>query len=117
MTLEPLDGTGERWWRWHGHDIDLQAEPGQVPGMVRAGVLAHRDAVTAEDADMAELLAWLVADHPPWTGGCAACRTTGPCAVQINAEVPVTSWLINRTQRLVANPTERNTRALRRHDR
>lgn len=117
MTPEPLDATGERWWRWHGREIDLQADAGGAPGLVRVGVLAHRDAVTAEDADMADFLAWLVADHPPWTGGCSACRTTGPCPVQDHATVPVTSWLIDRTQRLMANPTERNTHALRRHDR
>lgn len=110
LTPEPLDGTGERWWRWHGHDVDLQAEPGHVPMFVRVGVLAHRDALTAEDADMADFLAWLVAEHPPWTGGCTTCRTAGQCAVQDHAAVPVTSWLIDRTQRMMSDPTARNTR-------
>lgn len=115
---ERVDGTGERWWRWHGHVIDLLGEPGQTPAFVGPAVLAHRDAVTEEDSDMADFLAWLIEDHPPWNGGCAACRTAGPCTVQSNAQRPVTEWLITRTRRIQAQPRERNTcHALRRSDR
>lgn len=115
---EPADGTGLRWWRWHGHVIDLLAEPGHTPKFVQAAILAYRDAVTDEDADLAGDLAWLVAEHPPWSGGCVACRTADLCAVQANYDPTVTSWLVTRSTRMCANPRERSTfDELRRHGR
>lgn len=116
MPFQPLDN-GDRWWSWDGHTIDLCADPGYVPASARLAILAHRDAETDEDRDMAELLTWLVENHPPWRGGCATCRTSTPCTVQRNAESPATSWLIDRTQRLLRDLTRRTTRALRRHHR
>lgn len=97
---EPMDATGERrWWRWAGRTIDLLGDTGTVPGLVRAAILAHRD---AQDRDMAEFLIWIVGDHPPWSGGCTTCGTRGVCTVQANAHGAITSWLVHYSNELMA---------------
>ena len=99
---EPMDTTGERWWTWHGRTIDLLGDTGTVPGLVRAAILAHRDAETSEDRDMGEFLAWIIEEHPPWSGGCSACRSRDACTVQVNAHQAITTWLVYRSNELMA---------------
>lgn len=98
--MEPvkLDDEG-RWWRLAGHDVDLRSDPDGSPMIVRAAVLAFRDKATAEDEDISELLLWTVAEHPPWTGECAAC---GPqCSTLGRSEYVAVEWLTARSRALI----------------
>ena len=109
MPPEPLDTEG-RMWRWLGQVIDLgddQAGDGKVYAPnVRAAILAHRDAVTAEEQDTAVYLVWSTEEHPPSENGpdagCRTCRTERPCAEQDRAYLLANEYLTARAQRLVA---------------
>lgn len=91
MTPQRLDDAG-RWWRIDGHDVDLNAEWAYPPN-VRTALLLARDAVTDEEHDLAEVLAWSVEEHPGWDGGCTTCGTTGPCADQAQIGDYGLEWL------------------------
>ena len=59
-----MDSTG-RWWRVNGIEVDLSAEVGSYPMLVRAAALAHRDAATPEEQDVAAFLDWATTEDVP----------------------------------------------------
>lgn len=55
--IAPMDASG-RWWLVHGVEVDLNAVEGTYPILLRAAALAHRDADTPEEQDIAAYLEW-----------------------------------------------------------
>lgn len=53
-----------RWWLVNGQEVDLNADAGTCPPNVRAAVLAHRDASTPEEQDIAAYLEWALTAEP-----------------------------------------------------
>lgn len=53
-----------RWWWVNGLEVDLNAEAGTYPPNLRAAVLAHRDADTPEEQDIAAYLEWALDADP-----------------------------------------------------
>lgn len=105
MTPQRLDDTG-RWWRIAGHDVDLSAE-WVYPPNVRVALLLARDAVTDEEQDLAEVLAWTVEEHPGWGGGCDTCGTPGPCTTQAQISEYGLEWLSAAAIRRYASLTSK----------
>lgn len=97
--IEPI-GDGSRWWLVDGREVDLLGPDHAYPQVVSAACLATRDPQTDEDADIAALCAWIIADHPPWDGGCSTCRTTAACPTQLHVYDVVHQWSWERAWRL-----------------
>jgi len=94
--IELMEPSG-RWWRVDGHEVDLNSGP-HYPPLVRAAVLAHRDASTPEAHDLAALLAWAVEEHPLWTGACPVDGVV--CETNQQAGRLATEWMFTRSQQL-----------------
>lgn len=96
----PMQGTDNhhRWWVWDGHEINLN---GDNPHLVAEATLAHRDASSDEERDVAVYLVWVVESHPSWDGGCSACRTDRACDEQRRANGVALEFLIRKSTKLV----------------
>lgn len=90
-----MDSTG-RWWLAHGVEVDLNAVEGGYPLVLRAAVLAHRDADSPEELDIAAYLEW--ASSPEGSAG----------------ELIAVEFLSRKAQQLVARLNERLDRLERR---
>lgn len=94
---------GDHVWSVDGHTVDTRnSDIHAYPCNVRDAVLAHRDAETAEERDLADLLIWSIEEHPPWDGGCSACQTTGICDFQGQMRRMAIHFLIERTTLMIA---------------
>lgn len=62
--IERMEPTG-RWWLVNGREVDLLAEPGSYPFLLRSAALTACHAVTAEDEDAAAYLEWAAETNPP----------------------------------------------------
>lgn len=103
VPLYPKDPTPDtdnhhRWWWWEQRDVNLADSQ---PYLVAEAVLAHRDASTEEEIDMAVYLVWTVELHPPWDGGCRTCDVLNPCAEQRKASNLALEFLIRRSTDLM----------------
>lgn len=93
--IEPLDSTG-RWWLVHGIEVDLNAVEGTYTILLRAAALAHRDADTPEERDIAAYLDWAVGEDP------------------LGADLVAVEFLARKAQQLVARLNARLDRLERR---
>jgi hypothetical protein len=105
--IEPME-PGGRWWRVDGHEVDLNASTGTYPLNVRAAVLAHRDADTPEEHDLAALLEWVTEAHPLWDGACPTCGRD--CPDQSRIRPLATDWLFVKSQQIHRRFTARLAR-------
>lgn len=91
-----------RWWIWDGHVVTLKPDDGEWnPPLVAEAILAHRDASTDEERDVAVYLVWVVESHPTWDGGCPTCHTDKACDEQWRANGVALEFLIRKSTELV----------------
>lgn len=74
---------------------------GDHPRMVYAAILAHRDAETEEERDIAEVLVWTVETHPPWDGNCPEYGRPGTCPDQQRGDVIALEYLIRKSTEIM----------------
>lgn len=90
-------------WLVDGHVVDTRNPDAHAyPMNVLAAVLAHRDAETVEERDMADLLAWSIEEHSPWDGGCASYgNSAGLCDFQAQMRLLAVGYLIQKTTTMI----------------